>query len=64
MLPSKLPITTEDVAEIAKRKVSLHGLVTPLGYGIVVYPIDLPNSAQAARQQSRLALKARCCRSL
>ena len=55
---SKATITTEDVAEIAKRKGSLHGLVTPLGDGIVVCPIDLPSSAQAAWQQNRLALKA------
>jgi hypothetical protein len=59
MLRSKATITTpDDVAEIVKQGGSLHGLWSPLGYGIVVYLIDLPNSAQAARQQSRLALKA------
>src|SRR5690242_2192107 len=38
MLRSNARLTTDDVAEIVKRKGSLHGLVTPLGDGIVVPP--------------------------
>ena len=59
MLRSKATITTpDDVAEIVKREGALYGLWSPLGYGVLVYPIELPNSAQAARAQNHLALKA------